>query len=354
MEEELQQLRESVLQLKADNERLRLECAAPRGGPGVAASVSSSPVAGAAAAVAERLVVIPRDRKCPMFNGRAGIGIAEWMEEVQACVRARYLSAADQALFIFDHLEGEAKEEIQFRFVEERRDPSWVLAILTELYGCSQSCVTLQQAFFSRLQQEGETLQEFSIALMALMAQVEQHAPGGMPNADTLRRDQFIEHVLDSSLCREMKQLVCRQPSITLLELHLEAIRWEREGLPGGARGHSQSLPTAYGLQYGVQGRLPPVPQVSPQGPGLTVVMDLLRRQQEQLNLLTQTVAFLQALPPSGLAPQPFSRRRGRQPGNFGRDGEREWNHPRRRANSVAGHNTHPAMLSEPSQYSGN
>lgn len=39
-------------------------------------------------------------------------------------------------------------------------------------------------------------LQEFSLALMALMAQVEQHAPGGMPNADALLRDQFIKHVL--------------------------------------------------------------------------------------------------------------------------------------------------------------
>lgn len=33
-----------------------------------------------------------------------------------------------------------------------------------------------------------------------VMARTEQHALGGMPNADTLLRDQFIEHVLDSSL----------------------------------------------------------------------------------------------------------------------------------------------------------
>lgn len=43
---------------------------------------------------------------------------------------------------------------------------------------------------------------------MALMEQVEQHAPNGMPNADVLLRDQVIEHVLDSALRRELKQSV--------------------------------------------------------------------------------------------------------------------------------------------------
>ncbi|KAI3361630.1 hypothetical protein L3Q82_001997 [Scortum barcoo] len=173
MEEEMQQLRELMLQLKADNERLRQEQAALLEGSGGASSspapVSNAPSAGAAAVVTERLVVIPRDRKCPMFNGKTGIGIAEWIEELQACVRARRLSVADQALFIFDHLEGEAKEEIKFRSSGEQGDPARVLAILKELYGCTESYVTLQQAFFSRHQLEGETLQEFSLALMALM-----------------------------------------------------------------------------------------------------------------------------------------------------------------------------------------
>lgn len=172
-----------------------------------------------------------------MPNVQTGIGITGWVEEVQACVRARHLSAADQALFIFDHLEGEAKEEIKFRSAAERGDPNKVLTILQELYGCSQPYVTLQQAFFSRHQLEGETLHVFSLALMALMAQVKQCAPDGIPNADVLLRDQFIEHVLDCSLRRELKQLVSHQPTATLFELRSEAIRWESEGLPEGARG---------------------------------------------------------------------------------------------------------------------
>ncbi|TWW62377.1 hypothetical protein D4764_04G0010240 [Takifugu flavidus] len=336
MEEEIQQLRELVLQLKADNEQLRHERTTSLGG--ASGSASASPETASA--------------RCSV--GSLGISIAEWAEEVQACARARYLPAAEQALFMVDHLEGEAKEEIKFRPREEQRDPGRVLAILKELYGCSQSYVTLQQAFFSRQQLDGETLQEFSLALMSLMARVERQAPNGIPNADVLLRDQFVEHVLDGSLRRELKQLVRRQPTITLLELRGEAIRWEREGLPGGTRGRSVSLPTAYGLQYGVQGRPHQVPQARPQEPGLDAVMDLLKRQQEQLNQLTMTVASLQAPPP--LAPisrsGPLICRRCQQPGHFARECDGERAPPRRRVNSVAGYDTQARSSS--SQQSGN
>lgn len=160
-----------------------------------------------------------------MFNGKTGLSIAEWTEEVQACMRARHLSAVDQALFMFDHLEGEARNEIKYRTSAERGDPVQILAILTELYGCTESYVTLQQAFFSRKQQEGKTLQEFSLVLMALMDQVKQRAPDGLLNTGVLLRDQFVEHVFDSALRRELKQLVRRQPTATLLEVRAEAIR---------------------------------------------------------------------------------------------------------------------------------
>lgn len=224
MEDEMQQLRDLVLQLKADNEWLRQEQATTPCVPSSAsASNASIPVS---ATVSERLVVIPRDRKCPMFNGKTGLGITEWIEEVQACMRARHLSAGDQVFFIFDHLEGETKEEIKYHPSRDQRDPERIFAILKELYGCDQSYITLQQAFFSWQQQEGESLQEFLLALMALMEQIKQHAPDGMLNAESLLRDQFVEHVGDSGLRRELKQFIRHQPMATLLEVRSEAIQW--------------------------------------------------------------------------------------------------------------------------------
>ncbi|KAK0145448.1 hypothetical protein N1851_015636 [Merluccius polli] len=193
MEEELQELRALVAQLKVDNERLRQEQAPV--GPAPSATLStSSAVPNASAPAAERLVFVPRDRKCPMFRGRSGIALVEWVEEVQACVRARHLSLADQAFFLFDHLEGEAREEIKYRPSVERGDPARIIAILQELYGCSESYVALQEAFFSRKQHEGETLLEFSLALMSLMERV----PGvmGMNVIRKCYQELFVQHGL--------------------------------------------------------------------------------------------------------------------------------------------------------------
>lgn len=154
MEEELRELRELVVQLKADNERLRQERALALPGSSTSSShvpdpepvVPPSAVAGANPS--ERFVFVPRDRKCPRFNGRSGIGISEWIEEAQACIRTRHLSVGEQAFFLFDHLEGEARDEIRYRSDAERGDPEKIFSALREVFGCSQSHVALQEAFF--------------------------------------------------------------------------------------------------------------------------------------------------------------------------------------------------------------
>ncbi|KAL7878193.1 hypothetical protein SRHO_G00048360 [Serrasalmus rhombeus] len=53
-----------------------------------------------------------------------------------------------------------------------------------------------------------------------------------VPNADVLVQDQFVEHVNDSALCRELKRLVRSTPTLSMLQVRTEAIRWEQEGRP--------------------------------------------------------------------------------------------------------------------------
>lgn len=162
MEGELQELRDLVAHLKADNERLRQEQAPTVVDPGVATIAATGPSVvqqptGASAQLSERFIFVPRDRKCPMFSGRSSLTINEWVDEAQACMRACHLSVVDQAFFLFDHLKGEAQDEIRYHSDIERGDPEKIIQALRELYGCSLSYVALQQAFFSRRQQEGET-----------------------------------------------------------------------------------------------------------------------------------------------------------------------------------------------------
>ncbi len=118
MEAKLQKLRD-LAQLRSDNERLRQE-QTPVVIPGASVvspiatagpSIMQQPT-GASATLSERFVFVPRDRKCPNFSGRSDITINEWVEEDQACMQARHLSVADQAFLLFDHLEGEAQDEI--------------------------------------------------------------------------------------------------------------------------------------------------------------------------------------------------------------------------------------------------
>nr|XP_055046935.1 uncharacterized protein LOC129432507 [Misgurnus anguillicaudatus] len=325
IEEEMQELRELVAQLRADDDRLRSErepgeSPGPSVAPSVVPAVMSDPPQPVASdsVVPDRFVMVPRDRRCPKFCGKSGTGIDEWVEEAEACMRARYMSNVDKAFFLFDHLEGEAREEIRHRSSGERGDPEQIISILRELYGCSQSYVALQEAFFSRRQQDGESLLEFSLALMTLLGKVKQQSPNAIPNSEIVLRDQFVEYVADSALRRELKQLVRRQPASTLLEVRGEAIRWEREGMPGGARGRSQFVPMTYGIQYGVQGQ---------SQSELKELREMLKLQQQQLDQLTQSIA--------GLRPfQPVRRpsrteglicRRCQRPGHFARecDGER-------------------------------
>lgn len=205
-------MRDLIAQLKADNETLLRE-RQPVGSPdpGAASSSMVPPVVpqlvGAGAAVTERLVFIPRDRRCPKFSGTGVVCINEWVEEAQACMRVCNLSLADQAFFLFDHLEGEAHEEIKNRPEIEKNDPLKIISALREVYGCSESYVALQEAFFSRRQQAGETLLEFSLALMSLLEKVKDRSPHAITNADVVVRDQFIEYVSDNALRRR-----CQQP----------------------------------------------------------------------------------------------------------------------------------------------
>lgn len=172
------------------------------------------------------------------------------------------------------------------------------------------------EAFFSRRQHDGETLQEFSLVLLSLMSAEKKSAPIEIPNADVLLRDQFIENVVDGSLRRELKQLVRRQPAISLLDARAEAIRWEREGMPGGARGRSHSVPSMTSLQCGVQTASPVTnpPQVSEE------VKQMLKLQQEQLNRFSEPVVQLQVNQQRGQHPKGWLRRHiGQCLSTFGR-----------------------------------
>lgn len=268
-----------------------------------------------------QVLYVPRERKCPLFRGTYGIGVEEWVEEVRACMRTRHLGPLDQAYFIFDHLEGEARDEIRFRPRAEREDSERVLTILKELYGCSTSYVTLQENFFSRKQLEGETLHEFSHALLALMEKVVNSAPGRVTNSAVLLRDQFVENVMDPNLRRELKRLIRGDSTLSFLDARAEAVRWEREGSPKVRENDSSAsvcIVRASRATSQVGDSLSTREQISE-------LVAVVQKQQEQINQLTQGLLALQASSQPTRASRPaVVCRRCQKPGHYARDCDNE------------------------------
>lgn len=241
--EDLQSLVEELRQLKATNENLRellrerSQVSDPGQGPSTA-PVNVAPVDSVANdATNPRYLYVPRERKCSKFTGKMSVDlltVEQWVEEVRRCLGVRHMSIAEQLLFITDHLEGGAKSEVNFHPSSNRDTPEKIFAILTENYSCSQSYVAAQLQFFQRTQLEGESLRDFSHALKSLMDAVICKTPGGIPNADMLLRDQFIEHVLDDMLRRELKQRVLQEPNVTFVDLRGAALRWAEASRQGG------------------------------------------------------------------------------------------------------------------------
>ena len=309
----------------------------------------------------ERFVFLPRERKCPTFRGTSGIPVQDWREEMEATLRTRRLRPVDQAYFIYDHLEGAAKDEIRYRPRAEREDPKKILTILQDLYGCSKSYVSLQQCFFSRKQQEGESLQEFSHALHCLMEQVERSAPRELQGGPTLLRDQFVEHVLDPNLRRELKRVVRKHPEYNLLDVRGEAIRWEREGRPEEPRGRSYSVPSFSAMQHSESYSAPSCSAMqyseskmpaSSANTEMAEIKSMLQNQQEQLNKLTELFALQSASRPQATqaVPNAIICRRCQKPGHYANQCRND------RANSYAqpSRTPHPIAATLAAQDAGN
>lgn len=139
------------------------------------------------------------------------------------------------------------------------------------------------------------------------MDRVEKRAPNGVPNSSVLLRDQFIENVLDPSLRRALKQSVRDNPAATLLNIRSEALTWEREGRAVECRPRSYSVPSICAAH------------TSSSPSEIAELKEMFKRQQEQLNVLSERVIQLH----STGRPRPVSRngpvicRRCNQPGHF-------------------------------------
>lgn len=295
---------DQVRQLQAENEQLKSQVAnqstvSPQAGPSndpdASTSASVNIPTPAAAPVQTQFVYVPRERKCPRFSGKLSVDlitVEKWIEEARRCLAVRQMSQAEQILFLYDHLDGGAKAELDFHSPTHRDSSEKIFFILTENYSCSQSYVAAQLQFFQRSQREGESLRDYSHVLKSLMDVVIRKTPGGIPNSDQILRDQFVEHVHDDMLRRELKQRISQTPTLSFTVLRSIAIRWAEEGRNGSrqrARASSCNTYTNPGDRDVVESNAMTVPPHS----DLAELKECLRKQQVQLDAIMKHIGIL-------------------------------------------------------------
>lgn len=204
----------------------------------------------------ERVVYVQQDRKCHKFYGNLdhadSLPIEEWIEEIENHVQTKRLSEKEKLLFVFNQLDGEARVEIKFQSSEVRGNADEMFKVLRELYGSSHSHNSLQRRFFNRKQLEGESLLEYSHALMILMDQVNKSNVNVVSNPQVVLRDQFCEGVRDRLLSRELKGLVRQHVDWLLFDVRKEAIQWVTEGESLLFTSRSKQIPVSSEAQVGV------------------------------------------------------------------------------------------------------
>ena len=236
-EEQIKTLTELAKKLQAENNSLKdrgntLNVEAPE-------SLNHVIPGGARNSPAAEWVYIhaPTERKCPRFSGvmvQDGLTVEDWVEEAKKSLSLRQTPPTQQAAFLCDLLDGEAKREIKFLNADDRANPESIFSVLLINFGCDQTYVTLQRQFFQRRQQENESIREFSHALLHLMDLLKCKDPRGVSRPELVIRDTFIENVRDAKLQRELAHLVRQHPNHSFTEVRKAAIKWEKRGPPIG------------------------------------------------------------------------------------------------------------------------
>ena len=176
--------------------------------------------------------LVPRERNIKKFRGRpkcdSDISIDDWLDEIILVFSVRKFSDAEKVDFIYSHLEGQAKDEVKFR-ADIRHDPSAILDCLRTAFGDQESVTILQQKFFERHQKEGETIRQFSYALLELYNKVIKKDSDAFPNKERTLCEQFANSIRDPYIRKELKKAFRKDPDVDFFVFRDDAILLSEE-----------------------------------------------------------------------------------------------------------------------------
>lgn len=173
-------------------------------------------------------VVVSRDRKfSTLSSANSSIEVSEWLKNITTYVGNRFSNDQEKVMFIFDHLEKNAKTELRFRADINKATVSEVVKILTELYSPDVNAVELQQKFYSRNQDCDESIEEYAFDLLDIFTSVCEKVPVMRVNKDEVVKHKFADGVRNKQLKQELYRINDERPSLSFWQVRTHALQFE-------------------------------------------------------------------------------------------------------------------------------
>ena len=156
--------------------------------------------------------------------------VDEWLADFDVFVRQCGVPEGERAVVLVDYLGGCAKEEVLCHPVEVRRDVGALVSLLRRVFGPWETVTSLQAEFYARMQSVGETLAEYSRALIRLHQRIEGAAPAVTERqalavlGDGALKHQFVVGVRKEWVRRELRRLMWRLADKPFIVVRGEAL----------------------------------------------------------------------------------------------------------------------------------
>ena len=198
--------------------------------------------------------------------------VTDWIDVAQRHI-SRMKDEDEKVDMLMNFMDRNPRLEVKFRINRSKCTADDIFTVLKDTYGLKDTQLQLEKAFFSRDQEPGEDLTEYSLALMEILMNLEKRNPDIKETAEKKLKGRFAEGVRDVSLRRELTRLNKERPKLKFFELRDEAAEWLKKDRT------IRDTATAEAT----------VETVSTQQDGsLSHIMQLLQEQQLQIQKLTE------------------------------------------------------------------
>ena len=132
---------------------------------------------------------------------------------------------------MIDHLGGKARDEVLCATAQVQADYDQLVDLMRRRFGPAETLPSLTQAFGVRVRQEGESLTDYSRALMRLYSRMERAAPSKDDKAalqrlrDLTLKGQFKKGVGDAMVLKNLERMEIRDPGQSFASMREEILR---------------------------------------------------------------------------------------------------------------------------------